>query len=52
MIHTRTGVVACVQPEREPLYVQLLKLLNEMGVELGSKVGYSVAFESCCTKNH
>lgn len=47
--YTRTGAVACTQPERMTTIRSAVKVAHEMRVKLGTKVGYSVAFENCWT---
>ena len=43
----RYGVIGCTQPRRVAAVSVAKRVSEEMGVELGSTVGYSIRFEDC-----
>lgn len=45
--YTRNGVIGCTQPRRVAAVSVAQRVADEMGVKLGSDVGYSIRFEDC-----
>ncbi len=43
----RYGIIGCTQPRRVAAVSVAKRVSEEMGVELGSTVGYSIRFEDC-----
>jgi len=44
---TDLGMVACTQPRRVAATTVAMRVADEMGVELGEEVGYSIRFDDC-----
>ncbi len=44
------GIIGCTQPRRVAAVSVAKRVSEEMGVELGSIVGYSIRFEDCTSK--
>ncbi len=44
---TDLGLVACTQPRRVAATTVAMRVADEMGVELGDEVGYSIRFDDC-----
>lgn len=44
---TKMGMIACTQPRRVAAMSVAARVADEMGVKLGSQVGYSIRFEDC-----
>ncbi|CAD8158935.1 unnamed protein product [Paramecium pentaurelia] len=49
--YTNTGVIGCTQPRRVAAVSVAKRVAEEMGVELGSKVGYAIRFEDYTSKD-
>jgi len=47
--YTRNGIIACTQPRRVAAVSVAKRVADEMGCTLGTKVGYSIRFEDCCS---
>lgn len=47
--YTSYGIVGCTQPRRVAAVSVAKRVAEEMGVELGSVVGYSIRFEDVTT---
>jgi pre-mRNA-splicing factor ATP-dependent RNA helicase DHX16 len=45
--YTKKGKIGCTQPRRVAAMSVSARVANEMGVKLGSEVGYSIRFEDC-----
>ncbi len=45
--YTRRGCVGCTQPRRVAAMSVAARVAEEMGVKLGSEVGYTIRFEDC-----
>ncbi|KAK8663679.1 hypothetical protein V6N13_083486 [Hibiscus sabdariffa] len=45
--YTKRGKVGCTQPRRVAAMSVAARVAEEMGVKLGSEVGYSIRFEDC-----
>lgn len=45
------GVIGCTQPRRVAAMSVAKRVSEEMGVELGSKVGYAIRFEDCTSQD-
>jgi pre-mRNA-splicing factor ATP-dependent RNA helicase DHX38/PRP16 len=45
--YTKLGLVGCTQPRRVAAVSVAKRVADEMGVELGGEVGYSIRFEDC-----
>jgi pre-mRNA-splicing factor ATP-dependent RNA helicase DHX38/PRP16 len=45
--YTKLGLVGCTQPRRVAAVSVAKRVADEMGVELGQEVGYSIRFEDC-----
>lgn len=43
-------MIGCTQPRRVAAVSVAKRVSEEMGVELGTKVGYSIRFEDCTSK--
>ncbi|KAJ1894255.1 hypothetical protein LPJ81_005195, partial [Coemansia sp. IMI 209127] len=48
--YTRTGMVGCTQPRRVAAMSVAQRVAEEMGVKVGSEVGYAIRFEDCTSK--
>ena len=48
--YTRYGMVACTQPRRVAAVSVAKRVAEEMSVELGEEVGYSIRFEDCSSR--
>ena len=48
--YAKTGMIGCTQPRRVAAVSVAKRVSEEMGVELGTKVGYSIRFEDCTSK--
>ncbi|KAJ2861592.1 Pre-mRNA-splicing factor ATP-dependent RNA helicase PRP16 [Coemansia erecta] len=48
--YTRTGMVGCTQPRRVAAMSVAKRVAEEMGVKIGSEVGYAIRFEDCTSK--
>jgi pre-mRNA-splicing factor ATP-dependent RNA helicase DHX38/PRP16 len=44
------GIIGCTQPRRVAAVSVAKRVSEEMGVDLGTKVGYSIRFEDCTSK--
>jgi len=44
------GTIGCTQPRRVAAVSVAKRVSEEMGIELGSTVGYSIRFEDCTSK--
>lgn len=44
---TELGMVTCTQPRRVAATTVAMRVADEMGVELGEEVGYSIRFDDC-----
>ncbi|KAL6760535.1 P-loop containing nucleoside triphosphate hydrolase protein [Haematococcus lacustris] len=49
--YTRTGMIGCTQPRRVAAMSVAKRVSEEMGVELGQEVGYSIRFEDCTSEH-
>ncbi|KAL4449004.1 hypothetical protein ABPG77_007721 [Micractinium sp. CCAP 211/92] len=49
--YTTYGVVGCTQPRRVAAMSVAKRVSEEMGVELGKEVGYSIRFEDCTSSD-
>eukprot|EP01119_Soliformovum_irregulare_P011448 TRINITY_DN2865_c0_g1_i1.p1 TRINITY_DN2865_c0_g1~~TRINITY_DN2865_c0_g1_i1.p1 ORF type:complete len:1109 (-),score=401.60 TRINITY_DN2865_c0_g1_i1:141-3467(-) len=45
--YTMNGLIGCTQPRRVAAVSVAQRVSEEMGVQLGTKVGYSIRFEDC-----
>jgi HrpA-like RNA helicase len=45
--YSGNGIIGCTQPRRVAAMSVAKRVSEEVGCELGSKVGYSIRFESC-----
>ena len=45
-----TGIIGCTQPRRVAAVSVAKRVAEEMGVELGTTVGYSIRFEDCTSQ--
>lgn len=45
-----SGIIGCTQPRRVAAMSVAKRVSEEMGVELGKEVGYSIRFEDCTSK--
>jgi pre-mRNA-splicing factor ATP-dependent RNA helicase DHX38/PRP16 len=45
------GIIGCTQPRRVAAMSVAKRVSDEMGCNLGDKVGYSIRFESCMSQN-
>lgn len=50
MGYTKQGKIGCTQPRRVAAMSVAARVALEMGVKLGSEVGYSIRFEDCCNE--
>lgn len=48
--YTKEGMIGCTQPRRVAAVSVAKRVSEEMGCELGTKVGYSIRFEDCTSK--
>src|SRR5262249_18281887 len=48
--YTKQGRIGCTQPRRVAAMSVAKRVADEMGVKLGSEVGYSIRFEDCTTE--
>ena len=48
--YTKLGMVGCTQPRRVAAMSVAARVAEEMGVKLGSTVGYAIRFEDCTSK--
>ena len=48
--YSKEGLIGCTQPRRVAAVSVAKRVAEEMGVELSSKVGYSIRFEDCTSK--
>ena len=49
--YTDYGIIGCTQPRRVAAVSVAKRVSEEVGCELGDKVGYSIRFEECTSKN-
>lgn len=49
--YTKHGLIGCTQPRRVAAMSVAKRVSEEMEVELGQEVGYSIRFEDCTSKN-
>ncbi|PWN89800.1 P-loop containing nucleoside triphosphate hydrolase protein [Acaromyces ingoldii] len=49
--YTRNGLIGCTQPRRVAAMSVAKRVSEEMDVELGSTVGYSIRFEDCTSSS-
>ena len=48
--YTKNGIIGCTQPRRVAAVSVAKRVAEEMDLELGTTVGYSIRFEDCTTK--
>lgn len=48
--YTQYGMVGCTQPRRVAAMSVAKRVSEEIGCELGDKVGYSIRFEDCTSE--
>lgn len=49
--YTKHGIIGCTQPRRVAAVSVAKRVAEEMGVDLGDEVGYSIRFEDCTKKD-
>ncbi|KAK9383544.1 Pre-mRNA-splicing factor ATP-dependent RNA helicase [Kockiozyma suomiensis] len=49
--YAKRGIIGCTQPRRVAAMSVASRVADEMGVKVGSKVGYSIRFEDCTSSD-